>query len=299
MHIFDANGKNEQTVRLPMTEGLAQIAMLSNKDLTIYYSIATADKALQAWEGPKGAPAKGDYMITYSDDSLMVQVAPNNYDLSKTALKLVNSKNEEAPVTLGAAVAYEGLYTRAAVSANGLYQIPFSIETITDEIVKAYSEVDGKRPALALVASDKVRSTYETSLIIEKPESIDSWSFYINKKNNTPNNRIEPGKTGTLKVNGENADKLYDAFLTMDTKTYANAKADSIKYGIKTDGLTISCSANAKYSLPFVVHTLDVTGKIMKLKAFMFNLVKKLLNQLLHWQNKLILQQLRLKIRSW
>lgn len=50
----------------------------------------------------------------------------------------------------------------------------------------------------------------------------------------------------------------------MDTKTYANAKADSIKYGIKTDGLTISCSANAKYSLPFVVHTLDVTGKIMK-----------------------------------
>ena len=264
MHIFDANGKDEQTVRLPMTEGLAQIAMLSNKDLTIYYSIATADKALQAWEGPKGAPAKGDYMITYSDDSLMVQVAPNNYDLSKTALKLVNSKNEEAPVTLGAAVAYEGLYTRAAVSANGLYQIPFSIETITDEIVKAYSEVDGKRPALALVASDKVRSTYETSLIIEKPESIDSWSFYINKKNNTPNNRIEPGKTGTLKVNGENADKLYDAFLTMDTKTYANAKADSIKYGIKTDGLTISCSANAKYSLPFVVHTLDVTGKIMK-----------------------------------
>ena len=133
-------------------------------------------------------------MITYSDDSLMVQVAPNNYDLSKTALKLVNSKNEEAPVTLGAAVAYEGLYTRAAVSANGLYQIPFSIETITDEIVKAYSEVDGKRPALALVASDKVRSTYETSLIIEKPESIDSWSFYIYKKNNTPNNRIEPGK---------------------------------------------------------------------------------------------------------
>ena len=40
----------------------------------------------------------------------MVQVAPHNYDLSKTALKLVNSKNEEAPVTLGAAVAYEGLY---------------------------------------------------------------------------------------------------------------------------------------------------------------------------------------------
>ena len=67
-----------------------------------------------------------------------------------------------------------------------------------------------------------------------------------------------------MKVNGENADKLYDAFLTMDTKTYANAKADSIKYGIKTAGLTISCSANAKYSLPFVVHTLDVTGKIMK-----------------------------------
>jgi len=266
MHIFDANGKNEKTIRLPMTEGLAQIAMLSSSDLTIYYSIATANKALQAWEGPKGAPAKGDYMITYSDDSLMVQVAPNNYDLSKTALKLVNSKNEEAPVTLGAAVAYEGLYTRAAVSANGLYQIPFSIETITDEIVEAYSEdADGKRPALALVASDKVRSTYETSLAIETPEPVESWSFYINKKNNTTNTLIEPGKTGTLKARS-NADKLYDAFLTMDTETSANAKADSIKYGIKTDGLTISCNANAKHSLPFVVHTLDVTGKIMTKK---------------------------------
>ena len=105
---------------------------------------------------------------------------------------------------------------------------------------------------MALVASDKVRSTYETSLIIEKPESIDSWSFYINKKNNTPNNRIEPGKTGTLKVNGENADKLYDAFLTMDTKTYANAKEDSIKYGIKTDGLTISCSGSILFRLLYI-----------------------------------------------
>ena len=262
MHIYDANGKNEKTIRLPMTEGLAQIAMLGNKDLTIYYSIATANKALQAWEGPKGAPAKGDYMITYSDDSLMVQVAPNNYDLSKTALKLVNSKNEEAPVTLGSAVAYNDLYTRAAASVNGLYQIPFSIETITDEIVKAYPNEWGKRPALALVASDKVRSTYETSLAITKAEDKVNFStFYINRKNNSINNRIEPGKTGTLKALN-NADQLWDAFLTVDTEASVNAKADSIKYGIKTDGLTISCNANAKYSIPFVVHTLDVAGNV-------------------------------------
>jgi len=267
MHIYDANGKNEKTIRLPMTEGLAQIAMLGNKNLTIYYSIATANKALQAREGPKGAPAKGDYMITYSDDSLMVQVAPNNYDLSKTALKLVNSKNEEAPVTLGSAVAYTDLYTRAAASVNGLYQIPFSIETITDEIVKAYAPNNlGKHPALALVASDKVRSTYETSLAITKAESQANFNtFYINKKDNSTNNRIEPGKAGTLKALN-NADKLWDAFLTVDTKAYANAKADSIKYGIKTDGLTISCNANAKSYIPFVVHTLDVAGNVSKIE---------------------------------
>lgn len=150
--VLDENGQNKKEIRLPLNEGLAQISIVGNKELKVYYSIATSDKTLQAWKGPKGAPAKGSYMITYSDDSLMVQVTPNNFDLAKTELQLVNSKNEVAPVTLGTPIAYNGLYTRA-VSANGLFQIPFSIETITDEIVEAYpAAITGKSPALALVA---------------------------------------------------------------------------------------------------------------------------------------------------
>ena len=264
MVICDKDGKNEKEIRLPLNEGLAQLAVLNEtRDLTVYYSIATNAKDLQAWEGPKGAPAKGSYMITTSADSLMVQVTPTNYDLSGDELQLVNSKNEVAPVTLGKAVAYNGLYTRAA-SVNGMFKIPFSIETITDEIVKAYPNTYGKRPALSLVASDKVRSTYETTLAIQKEtNTVDFGSFYVNKKQIsenswTTNNIIEPGKTGTLKASN-NADKLYDAFLTV----VDGYEADSIKYGIKTDGLTISCNESAKdHGIRFIVHTLDVAGNV-------------------------------------
>lgn len=211
MVICDKDGKNEKEIRLPLNEGLAQLAVLNETgDLAVYYSIATNAKDLQAWEGPKGAPAKGSYMITTSADSLMVQVTPTNYDLSGDELQLVNSKNEVAPVTLGKAVAYNGLYTRAA-SVNGMFKIPFSIETITDEIVKAYPNTYEKRPALSLVASDKVRSTYEITLAIQKEtNTVNFGSFYVNKKQIsesswTTNNIIEPGKTGTLKASN-NAD---------------------------------------------------------------------------------------------
>lgn len=247
-----------------MNEGLAQLAVWNEtRDLAVYYSIATNAKDLQAWEGPKGAPAKGSYMITTSADSLMVQVTPTNYDLSGDELQLVNSKNEVAPVTLGKAVAYNGLYTRAA-SVNGMFKIPFSIETITDEIVKAYPNTYEKCPALSLVASDKVRSTYEITLAIQKEtNTVNFGSFYVNKKQIsesswTTNNIIEPGKTGTLKASN-NADKLYDAFLTVAD----GYEADSIKYGIKTDGLTISCNESAKdHGIRFIVHTLDVAGNV-------------------------------------
>ena len=257
--VFDENGQNKKEIRLPLNEGLAQISIVSNKGLKVYYSIATSNKALQAWEGPKGAPAKGSYMITYSDDSLMVQVTPNNFDLAKTELQLVNSKNEVAPVTLGAPVAYNGLYTRA-VSANGLFQIPFSIEKITDEIVEAYPNEVDKKPALALVANDKVRSMYENTLVVEKAvRNTDFGFFYVSKKDIDGGYSfyIEPGKSATLKA-VSNADQLYDAYLTVDEYS----KADSIKYGIKTDGLTISCSEAAKGNLTFNVHTLDVAGNV-------------------------------------
>lgn len=121
MYIFDVNGKDEQIVCLLMIEGLVQIVMLSNKDLIIYYFIVIVDKVFQVWEGFKGVFVKGDYMIIYFDDFLMVQVVFNNYDFFKIVLKLVNFKNEEVFVILGVVVVYEGLYIRVVVLVNGLY----------------------------------------------------------------------------------------------------------------------------------------------------------------------------------
>lgn len=47
MVICDKDGKNEKEIRLPLNEGLAQLAVLNEtRDLAVYYSIATNAKDL-------------------------------------------------------------------------------------------------------------------------------------------------------------------------------------------------------------------------------------------------------------
>lgn len=71
---------------------------------------------------------KGQALSTIASyrSNLMVRIAPATLDASELSFSLVNSKLESAPLVLGTPVAYEGLLTRAAVSGNGLWQIPVS-----------------------------------------------------------------------------------------------------------------------------------------------------------------------------
>ena len=117
--VFDENGQNKKEIRLPMNEGLAQISVLNDDSyLSVNYTIAGEIK----WDGAKAVPAKGDYLITQSFDSLLVQVTPTNYDLAAiSSFSLVNSLNEAAPVTIGAPVAFNQVLNTKSVSKGGLY----------------------------------------------------------------------------------------------------------------------------------------------------------------------------------
>ena len=78
--LFDKDGKNEKSVRLPLNEGLAQITVLEN-NFNIAYSIAKEGTAWPKWEGgSKEKPAKGEYMVGQSTSSIIVQISPVSYD---------------------------------------------------------------------------------------------------------------------------------------------------------------------------------------------------------------------------
>ena len=110
----------------PIADGVA-----NNRNIPYNFSIVgnlTTDQ--NDWNKETGVKklVKGQALSTIASyrSNLMVRIAPATLDASELSFSLVNSKLESAPLVLGTPVAYEGLLTRAAVSGNGLWQIPVS-----------------------------------------------------------------------------------------------------------------------------------------------------------------------------
>lgn len=262
--VFDENGQNKKEIRLPMNEGLAQISVLNGSSLIVNYTIAGEIK----WDGAKAVPAKGDYLITQSFDSLLVQVTPTNYDLAAIpSFSLVNSLNEVAPVTIGAPVAFNQVLTNQtrSVSKGGLYKMAVTPNKITDEDVEKYSY--NTAPYLSLMANDKVRSNYEFRYYLQDCSSMSSTPIEFAENGyvtidgtRMPNFSTKPGEALKIKAS-RGAGYLYDAYLTV--KDINNQKADSIKWGIETGKtMTIQSNEKAQGSMVFVVRYLDVTGHV-------------------------------------
>lgn len=262
--VFDENGQNKKEIRLPMNEGLAQISVLNGSSLIVNYTIAGEIK----WDGAKAVPAKGDYLITQSFDSLLVRVTPTNYDLAAIpSFSLVNSLNETAPVTIGAPVAFNQVLTNQtrSVSKGGLYKMAVTPNKITDEVVENYPSYNA--PYLSLVANDKVRSNYEFRYYLQDCSSMSSTpiefaenGYAIIGGTRMPYFSTKPGEALKIKASW-GAEYLYDAYLTV--KDINNQKADSIKWGIETGKtMTIQSNEKAQGSMVFVVRYLDVTGQV-------------------------------------
>ena len=260
VNLYYTNEAGEQVaVRLPMNEGLGQIVVLGN-DLDInFHRFNGAHKLVSgswketAWDGAKATPAKGEYMLTSNQDVVYVQVVPANYDITKLNFKLVNTKGVEAPIVFGTPVPSTDAVSRA-VSESGVYAIPYTLKDMTKAEVKAFNdEIAGK--ALSLVANESVRSTYEYGVAIDAASSTEATYAAVEVK---PENMGEE-----ITIVPENKKLVYDSYLVMPNTDAA--KADSVRYGIKLDGMTISAYDAEKINgktLTFNVRQLGATAKI-------------------------------------
>ena len=97
-------------------------------------------------------------MLTANSNAYYVQVIPADYDISKLNFKLVNTKGDVAPITLGTPVPCSDAVERA-VSESGVYAIPFELNEMTDQTLDEYMK-NIRNKALSLVATETVRSTY-------------------------------------------------------------------------------------------------------------------------------------------
>lgn len=272
MYIYDATGKNEQAIRLPLNEGLVQL-YVRNYISALDINFAKAKSDIK-WDGKKAAPKKGEYIITQSFDSLMVQVNPTNYDLASIKeLSLMTSQNVKVPVTLSAPVAFKGILSEAtsrAVSEGGLYKIAVTPDAITEENVKLYGNTNSyAKPYVSLVANDKVRSTYETAFSLNEVKTSQTLEFGIYDENGS---FINGSFTGNIKTKAEEPltivtdvpKYLYDAYLTVAD----DYKADSIRYGLVTDKtMTIQSNEKAQGYIKFIVHYMDTYGTVYPTEA--------------------------------
>lgn len=269
MYIYDATGKNEQAIRLPLNEGLVQLSILNSiSGLNINFAKAKSDIK---WAGKKAAPKKGEYIITQSFDSLMVQVNPINYDLASIKeLSLMTSQNVKVPVTLSAPVAFKGILNNAAlsraVSENGLYKIAVTSDAITEENVKLYGKQNyNNKPKVSLVANDKVRSPYATAFSLNEVKTSQTLNFGIyNEQGNFISSNIKTKAEEPLTIVTNQPEYLYDAYLTIAD----DYKADSIRYGLVTDKtMTIQSNEKAQGYIKFIVHYMDTYGTVYPTEA--------------------------------
>ena len=252
--IYDENGANKKEIRLPMNAGLGQIVVL-NSNLNINYStfngVHKSGKTAE-WGGSKALPEMGEYMLTANSNAYYVQVIPADYDISKLNFKLVNTKGDVAPITLGTPVPCSDAVERA-VSESGVYAIPFELNEMTDQTLDEYTK-NIRNKALSLVATETVRSTYTNALGIFKA------SNEFGNFNPMVSVAVEDLGTPVVIAPSYNAQNVYDTYLRMD----AGSKADSVKYGIKFDGMTISYNKDIKKgtSMTFVVNELNAKAMI-------------------------------------
>lgn len=234
-----------------------------------------------AWNKESGVKtlAKGQALSTLSAayNNLLVRIAPATVDASEFAFTLVNSQLQEAPLTLGTPVAYEGLLTRS--EQNGLWMVPVAAKeglTYKDEteykaqfstangaILYAFQEKEG------FVSDWNLSFTYDNLVnletVVEKVNSTDvtgktSTTKYSNTDVQTDTKVAANVDAGDVTITFTDANALYDAHLHFDEATIE-------RWGIKyTEGTSFTITTQpddvTAANFQVQVHYVDMTGTV-------------------------------------
>ena len=145
-----------------------------------------------------------------------------------------------------------------------MYEIPVEGITVNDEIVESY----GNSNAVAsLVVNENVYSPFNGdfnfSLVDAQDVNIPFGKYQINEQGDTYLTSYvdaKPGESVTIVPEKKWAGQLFDSYITMADN--AQAKADSIRYGVSFDGMTINLNDKAAGNVYFTVHYMNVFGKV-------------------------------------
>ena len=239
------------------------ILFRTHVNFNVTYSIAKEGTNWPTWEGgSKDKPAKGEYMIGQTASSVLVQISPASYDLSGKTVKVVNTKGEELPIKLGKATP---VTDARAASPVGLYEFPVESIVVNDEVVEEYADIQSLQASV--VVNENVYSVFNNSFVFRLTEAENNRIYFGTYSINEEGNEIfsntvkaKPGESVTIVPQRYQVGQLFDSYITMANTD--QAKADSIRYGISFDGMTINFNDKAAGQVDFTVHYLNVFGKV-------------------------------------
>jgi len=227
--------------------------------------LTTLSKAqAKAWNDLDGSKKlkENQALSTLSNSDLLIRIAPAALDASEFSFKMVNSKLGEAPMTLGAPEAFNGLLTRA-VSGNGLWKVAVSAnegETYKDNAAYNANFTYKSNPiAYALQEADGFATTYNLSFKYDNSIDLTAEPVSINDEALATLPNTTPVTVGEmLTVEFDNPQNVYDAYIEIDEATQVrwgitDIEGLSFKVGKLADNITTTY-------FPIIVHYVTLDG---------------------------------------
>ena len=277
----DKAGSAYTTVKLPKTpvviteievlgqiienaDGSAKLTAWGNAGIPYNFTLVSKAQA-KAWNDLDGSKKlkENQALSTLSNSDLLIRIAPAALDASEFSFKMVNSKLGEAPMTLGAPEAFNGLLTRA-VSGNGLWKVAVSAnegETYKDNAAyNANFTYKSSNPiAYALQEADGFATTYNLSFKYDNSIDLTAEPVSINDEALATLPNTTPVTVGEmLTVEFDNPQNVYDAYIEIDEATQVrwgitDIEGLSFKVGKLADNITTTY-------FPIIVHYVTLDG---------------------------------------
>lgn len=132
-------------------------------------------------------------------------------------------------------------------------------------MVEEYADIQSLQASV--VVNENVYSVFNNSFVFRLTEAENNRIYFGTYSINEEGNEIfsntvkaKPGESVTIVPQRYQVGQLFDSYITMANTD--QAKADSIRYGISFDGMTINFNDKAAGQVDFTVHYLNVFGKV-------------------------------------